>query len=222
MHTILLGIKYSTAITLSGWYCDMSHFWPEYVQFYAILDAMTRAEERVLVAQAQADPRKFDSLYLAFVDEIYRFIYCRTSAKETAEDITSQVFMQALEHVPKFRYAPGARFSSWLYAIARNLVIDHYRKHRETVDLEQIEPLSSPETASTAVDHSIDQQRVRQVLQQLSPDDQEILQLRLWQDRSYREIAQIVQSNAVAVRARFSRALKKFKVFYTQRYDQTD
>lgn len=181
---------------------------------------MTRAEERVLVAQAQADPRKFDSLYLAFVDEIYRFIYCRTGTKETAEDMTSQVFMQALEHIISFRYTPGARFSSWLYAIARNLVIDHYRKHRETVALEQIEPLPSAETASGAVDQSIDQARIRDVLHQLSSDDQEILQLRLWQDRSYREIAQIVQSNTVAVRARYSRALKRFNTHYTQRYGQ--
>lgn len=183
---------------------------------------MTRAEERVLVEQAQTDPRKFDALYLAFIDDIYRFVYYKTSVKETAEDITAQVFMQALEHVGSFRYTPGAKFSSWLYAIARNKVIDHYRRQHDTVDLETIEPLPAPETATAQVDQQIQQERVQAVLQDLPPADQEILQLRLWQDRSYTEIAQILASNAIAVRARYSRAVKKFNLAYTKRYGQTD
>jgi RNA polymerase sigma-70 factor (ECF subfamily) len=183
---------------------------------------MTRAEERVLVEQAQTDPRKFDAVYLAFIDEIYRFVYYKTSVKETAEDITAQVFMHALEQVGKFQYKPGARFSSWLYAIARNQVIDHYRKHRETVDLEATEPLPAPETSTTQVDQHIQQDRVRAVLQTLPPDDQTILQLRLWQDQSYSEIAQTLDSNSVAMRARYSRALKKFNLAYTKHYGQTN
>jgi len=183
---------------------------------------MNRSEERILVEQAQADPRKFDALYLAFIDDIYRFVYYKTSAKETAEDITSQVFMQALEHIHNFHYTPGARFSSWLYAIARNKVIDHYRRQRDTVDLETIEPLPAPETTTEQVDQHINQERVHALLQQLPPADQEILRLRLWQDKSYTEIAQILASNAVAVRARYSRAVKKFNTLYTKHYGQTN
>lgn len=183
---------------------------------------MTRAEERVLVEQAQADPRKFDALYLAFIDDIYRFVFYKTTVKETAEDITAQVFMQALEHLNNFRYTPGAKFSSWLYAIARNKVIDHYRRQRDTVDLEAIEPLPVPETSTEQVDQHINQERVRSILQQLPPADQEILQLRLWQDRSYTEIAQTLGSNAIAIRARYSRAIKKFNTLYTKHYGQTN
>lgn len=183
---------------------------------------MTRAEECVLVEQAQTDPRKFDALYLAYIDEIYRFVYYKTSVKETAEDITSQVFMQALEHMGQFRYTAGARFSSWLYAIARNKVIDHYRKQHDTVNLEETEPLPAQDTTTTDVDRHIQQEQIQSVLQELSPVDQELLQLRLWQDQSYTEIAQAVQSNVIAVRARYSRALKKFNRSYTQRYGQTN
>ncbi|EKD79293.1 MAG: hypothetical protein ACD_41C00110G0002 [uncultured bacterium] len=200
----------------------MSQIIHEYVVKYGILAPMTRPEEQHLVKQAQLDAQRFTALYLAFVDEIYRFIYFKTSVKETAEDLTAQVFMQALEHLTEFRYAPGARFSSWLYAIARNKVIDYYRRHKETVGLEDIAERSTPETATHHVDAQFQQQRIHVILQLLPSPDQEVLQLRLWQDKTYSEIAQIVQSNAVAVRARYSRALKKFKQFYLQHYGQTD
>lgn len=179
---------------------------------------MTRSEERFLVEQAQTDPRKFDALYRAYINDIYRFVFYKTSQTETAEDITAQVFIQALERLAQFRYQPGARFSSWLYTIAHNLIVDHYRKHHDTVDLEHAEPLPSAETASHTVDLHLQQERVQAVIQQLPSGDQEVLQLRLWEDKSYREIAQILNSNMVAIRARYSRALKKFNILYIKHY----
>ncbi len=183
---------------------------------------MTRNEERFLVEQAQADPRKFDALYRAYIDAIYRFVFYKTSQKETAEDITAQVFMQALERLSQFRYQPGARFSSWLYTIAHHQIVDYYRKRRDTVDLEQAEPIPSAETATDSVDSHLQQDRVRSIVQQLPSADQEVLQLRLWEDKSYHEIAQILHSNMVAIRARYSRALKKFNTLYTKRYGTSD
>lgn len=180
---------------------------------------MTLSEERFLVEQAQADPQQFDLIYRQFVDEIYRFIYYKTNAKETAEDLTAQVFMQALEHLATFRYQVGARFSSWLYRIAHNQVVDHYRRQRPTTSLEEIEPLPQAETTSSTVDSHLQQQHIQALLQQLPKLDQEILHLRLWQDKSYSEIAAILQSNTVAVRARYSRALKKFKQLYSAHYE---
>lgn len=179
---------------------------------------MTRAEEKFLVEQAQKDPLQFDALYRVFIDEIYRFIFYKTSSKEVTEDLTSQVFMQALEHMNTFHYRLGARFSSWLYSIARNQVIDYYRKHHQTVSLEEVESLAQDETASRSTDRAIEQERIQAVIKELSPLDQEILTLHLWQDKTYTEIADCMASNTIAVRARFSRALKKFKTLYRKRY----
>lgn len=179
---------------------------------------MTRSEERFLVEQAQADPRKFDALYRAYINDIYRFVFYKTSQTETAEDITAQVFMQALERLVQFHYRPGARFSSWLYTIAHNQIVDYYRKRHDVIDLEDAEPLPSPETATQTVDLHLQQERVRVIVQQLPNGDQEVLQLRLWEDKSYSEIAQILNSNMVTIRARYSRALKKFNTLYTQHY----
>lgn len=182
---------------------------------------MTRSEEQLLVEQAQRNPLQFDQLYRVFIDEIYRFIFYKTSSKEIAEDLTSQVFMQALEHIGAFRYRIGARFSSWLYAIARNQVIDYYRTNHPTVDLEEAKPVATTAIASSEVDQHLQRQQVQKILQQLSSQDQEILTLRLWQDKTYPEIATLLASNTVAVRARFSRAVKKFKQLYTTCYETT-
>lgn len=182
---------------------------------------MTRHEEKHWVTEAQKDPYHFSVLYQEYIDEIYRFIYYKTSAKEVAEDLTSQVFMHALEHLNQFQYRPGARFSSWLYTIARHQVIDYYRKNHPTVNLEDVDPVAASETASVHVDQQLHKQRVHDILQQLPPSDKEVLQLRLWQEKSYSEIAQIIGANAVAVRARYSRAIKKFTKLYTERYGTT-
>ncbi|MFA5995216.1 MAG: sigma-70 family RNA polymerase sigma factor [Patescibacteria group bacterium] len=179
---------------------------------------MTRAEEKVLVEQAQMDVLRFDALYRVFIDEIYRFIFYKVTSKEVAEDLTAQVFMQALEHLIDFRYQTGARFSSWLYAIARNQVIDYYRKHHPTVELEVAEPIVQAEIAMATVDKNIEQRRVQEILRLLPLADQEILTLRLWQDKTYAEISRITASNVVAVRARYSRAVKKFKKLYMEQY----
>jgi RNA polymerase sigma-70 factor (ECF subfamily) len=182
---------------------------------------MTRREEQWLVNQAQQDPRQFDALYMAYIDDIYRFIYYKTSHQATAEDLTAQVFMQALERLQQFHYQPGARFSSWLYRIAHNLIVDYYRKHKETVDIELAESVAAAETTSHIVDEHLQAEQVQCVLQMMSEDDRTILQLRLWQDKSYTDIAQIMQSNAVAIRARYSRAVKKFNALYAQHYGST-
>lgn len=179
---------------------------------------MTREEEHQWVTRAQQDPAQFDTLYRAFVEEIYRFVYYKTSTREVAEDLTAQVFTQALEHLGKFRYKAGARFSSWLYAIARNQVIDYYRRHHETVDLEAAEPIRHPGSAATEVDIKMQQEQVRVIMKALPSSDQELLQLRLWEEKDYAELALLLGSNVVAVRARYSRALKKFNQLYTQTY----
>ncbi len=179
---------------------------------------MTRSEEQWLVSQAKQDPRQFDALYMAYVNDIYRFIYYKTSHQPTAEDLTAQVFMQALEKLQQFHYQPGARFSSWLYQIAHNIIVDYYRKHKDTVDVELAESIGVAETTGQTVDEHLRAEQVQRILQTMSDDDQTILQLRLWEDKSYVAIAQIMHSNAVAIRARYSRAIKKFKTLYTQHY----
>ena len=85
-----------------------------------------------LVAAAQANPHAFTCLYERYLERIYRFCYNRLGERQAAEDATSEVFLQALAHLPAYR---SGTFAAWLYTIARNVVIAHYRRQRRNESL---------------------------------------------------------------------------------------
>src|SRR3990172_13082101 len=101
-------------------------------------------------------------------DRVYRFALFRVSDVQTAEDLTSQVFLKDWENLNRFQLR-GAPFSAWLFRIARNTIIDHYRTRKETLPLEA--PLSVGETGDDDVDARVERQQeadwLRAALQRL-------------------------------------------------------
>ena len=85
------------------------------------------ADERALVARAQTDPAAFGPLYRRYVERIYAFAYRRTWTPEAAEDVTAATFERALRHLPRFD-TDRAGFGPWLFRIAANELVDHYRR----------------------------------------------------------------------------------------------
>jgi len=97
-------------------------------------------QERQLVSEAKAgDSKAFGILYDAYVERIYRFVFFRVADEQTAEDITAQVFLRAWEKLGRYRIG-NSPFLAWLYTIARNAVIDHYRTRKTVVSLEEALP----------------------------------------------------------------------------------
>lgn len=88
-------------------------------------------DERALVAQARSDPAAFGALYRRYVERIYGFAYRRTWSPEAAEDVTAATFERALRHIERFD-AGGAGFGPWLFRIAANELVDHYRREGRT------------------------------------------------------------------------------------------
>jgi len=88
-------------------------------------------DERALVAHAQDDPAAFGQLYRRYVERIYAFAYRRTWTREAAEDVTAATFERALRHLPRFD-PDGAGFGPWLFRIAANELVDHYRREGRT------------------------------------------------------------------------------------------
>lgn len=148
----------------------------------------------------------FGTAYQAHVEDIYRYVYYRLRDKEQSEDLTSQIFLRALEKYDQFSPEKGT-FKAWLYGIAKHALTDHYRSQRLTAPLEMAEDHASDASIMDEVHASFQRQEVRDALQKLEPEQREILLLRVWDDLSFQEIAAMLDQKEGACKMRYKRAL---------------
>lgn len=132
-----------------------------------------------LVSAARADPRAFAPLYCRYVDPVYRYCFRRLGDREAAADATSQVFTKALAGLSGYREGASS-FRSWLFAIAHNVVVDAARAHRPTSPLEEADSVRTnvPSPEDEVLTHETES-LIRQLLSQLSPEQRQIMELRL-------------------------------------------
>ena len=156
------------------------------------------------------DKEAFACLYDAYVKRIYIFIYYKTFHRETAEDLTSHTFIKALENIQRFNSGRSS-FSAWLYIIARNLVIDHYRKRRNTIDIQDVWDLAGEQDVELDTQNRILFEKVSGLIQKLPQKHREIVLLRVWEDLPYSEIANILGKSEASCKMMFSRTMAKLK-----------
>jgi RNA polymerase sigma-70 factor (ECF subfamily) len=163
--------------------------------------------ELVMLAKA-GDAEAFGHLYETYLDRIYRYIYFRVTDEETAEDLISQVFTKAWENLG--RYQPSGRpFIAWLYTIAHNTVIDHYRTHKDTVAIENTLSLASDAPSPhEQVELHFEADNLRTALQTLTPEQQQVVVLKFIAGMTTDEIAGQLRKSAGAIRALQMRALQ--------------
>ncbi len=166
-------------------------------------------EEQRLVSRAvKRDAAAFGLLYEAYLDRIYRYVYYRVGTTSEAEDLTEQVFLRAWEAIDRYE-ARGVPFIAWLYRLAHNLVVDHYRARRLVLPLEDIGEAEEPgEDVSEIVENQLDVQELRDALQHLSPEHQQLIVLRFVEGMSHAEVAQITGKTEGATRVVQYRALQ--------------
>lgn len=170
--------------------------------------------ERRLVELAQAGKSEsFGELYHLYINKIYNFIYYKTQHRETAEDLVSLVFTKALENIKNFKNDSESSFQGWLYQIARNTVIDFYRTNRPTIDIEDVWDLdlSAENNLLVDLDNKIKLEEVHKYLQLLKPTQRDIIIMRVWQEMSYQEIADVLNQSEASCKMAFSRALRELK-----------
>jgi RNA polymerase sigma-70 factor (ECF subfamily) len=166
-------------------------------------------DETVLVRKAKSgNAEAFGALYDAYVERVYRYIYFRVTDDQTTEDLTSQVFLKAWEHLD--RYKPGGSpFIAWLYTIARNAVIDYYRTRKQTVPLEEVGALAvEEEPLDDRMERQFDVYILRTGLQQLTEEQQQVLTLKFMAKLTTEEVARIMGKREGAIRALQMRALQ--------------
>lgn len=180
------------------------------------------SQERKLILQARKDPEAFGALYDKYYEKIYRFILYRTSDRETAQDLTSETFFQALKNLWRFRFMRRP-FSAWLYRIAVTQVAMYFRDKKKylSVSLEEapdILRLSNSASLRPALNYEIDNKQDRKILSEhlkkLSEVEQNIMVLRYFEEKSLREISKILRMNLNTVKSHLRRGLARLRSYY--------
>ncbi len=149
----------------------------------------------------------FGKLYDEYIKKIFNFIYYKTHHKETAEDLTSETFIKALNNLDSFNENKGS-FSTWIYQIARNTVIDFYRTQKHYVNIDDIWDLSKEEDILRDLDTVKKLEDIKEYLKTLKNEQREIVILRVWEGMSYKEISEAMGKSEASCKMAFSRTIK--------------
>jgi len=170
------------------------------------------ANEAELAQRAsQRDPDAFAELYHAYVEKIYKYIYYKVGNPCEAEDLCDQVFLKAWEAIGRYTWY-GYPFSSWLYRLAHNLVVDHYRTRREILPLDDALLIrEEPVDPEAALASSVASSELRQAIQQLTREQRQVICLKFISGYANSEIAATMGKKEGAIRALQYRALRSLQ-----------
>jgi len=162
----------------------------------------------LVIRARKGDTKAFGKIYELWVNPLYRFVYLKTKDEDVAEDLTAEVFLKAWKGLKNFVPRKDVKFSTWLFSIARNSVIDYYRVTKQTVSLDDLPEI--PEITEN-INLYPEQTMVEEALNHLKPEYRVILELRYIQDIPISKIAQKLKKKEGNIRTLTNRALKKLK-----------
>jgi len=168
-------------------------------------------DEPALVRTAQTDAQAFGALYDRYVQRVYRYCYYRTNSPPDAEDLTAQIFLAALEGLP--RYRQDGHFAGWLFSIARKKVADFHRRAPHIAHVPLDEAALPPIQTDLAMDVETSQrrERLRCLIQALAEEEREFIHLRYVAELSFAEIAKVLRKNEEAVKKTLYRLIARLK-----------
>jgi RNA polymerase sigma factor (sigma-70 family) len=139
--------------------------------------------EELLVLYAQSNYEAFNELYLRFAGKLYGYFISRLKSEDSAKDLLQEFFQRM--HVKRGLYDPRFRAESWIFTMAHNLLMSHFRKEgRNTVELKENAGRHDSEDSSEAIFRKIER-----AIETLPPEQKNIMKLRYFNDASYRELA---------------------------------
>jgi RNA polymerase sigma-70 factor (ECF subfamily) len=157
------------------------------------------------------DQAAFAELYNAYVEKIYKYIYYKVGNAPDAEDLCEQVFLKAWEAIGRYTWC-GYPFSSWLYKLAHNVVVDHYRTRRETMPLDTAFATSDePVDPDTTLQQMVEAAELREAINQLTAEQRQVIALKFIEGYENTEIAQMMNKKEGAIRALQYRALRSLQ-----------
>ena len=172
---------------------------------------MVYEEHSAIIECQKGNLEAFGSLYDLHVKKIYNFLYYRVYDRDLAEDLTSIAFTKAIENIKKFNPEKG-QFSSWLYKIAQNSLIDNARTTKKSVSIDEgFDKSDEDRSLESSIDSKERLKKVQKYLETLSEEHQEIVKLRVWDGLSYKEIAEITGKTEGSAKVMFSRVIAKIQ-----------
>ena len=180
------------------------------------IDGEALSETELIALACEGDANAFGSLYEKYIDQIYSYIFFRTSNGKDAEDICSRVFIRALNHIEKYEDR-GYPFSAWLYRIAHNLVVNWYRdseKVEEISLLDQYLPPTEDGSVEEKIEKMDEKERLLSIIRDLPEDRKELLILKHVEDLTNFEIGKIMDRTEGAIKALYHRTLESLRDDY--------
>jgi RNA polymerase sigma-70 factor (ECF subfamily) len=164
---------------------------------------------RLLVERGQQGDREaLEQLYLLHFDRIYSYLHMSVGNRHDAEDLTTQTFLKMLESIQRFHWQ-AAPFSAWLFRIAHNLAMDHFRASRRWQPEEEVPELpgETEPSAELAAFQSIGRQSMLELIEDLSQEQKQVLTLKFVFNLPNAEVATILGKTEGAIKSLQHRAL---------------
>lgn len=168
-------------------------------------------QEQEWIVLAKENPKYFAPLYEKYHEQIFRYVYQRMDDKQLAYDVTSQVFLKAINNLKKFEYR-GVPMSSWLYRIAKSELNQSFRdkKAKRAINIDDVQVATFMEVFEEET-NNINKKRLFKALQGLNKSELQLIELRYFEDRPYREIGEIIDVKENNAKVKTFRALEKLK-----------
>jgi len=176
----------------------------------AIANLANLTDERLLIEAAQHDPSRFAELYESNFHRVYAFVARRTAGREEAQDVTAEVFHQALRNIGRFQWR-GVPFAAWLLRIAANALADRWQRSSRSVEIPSDVPMEDHAAGASDVAEVERRAMLFQLVDRLPADQRLVVMRRFVDQRSIREIAQELGRSEGAVKQLQFRALETLR-----------
>lgn len=170
----------------------------------------------LLVKKAQAgETEAFGEIYDIYIEDIYRFVFYKVGQREVAEDLTEDAFFKAWQKLDTFEQKKYP-FSSWLYRIAKNTVIDYFRKEKVSIEELNIDIADERMETKKSAEQHFNQKILQKALVHLPETQREVVVLKYVNELSHKEISEVVGKSEIAVRTLLSRGMTKLKAIMSE------
>jgi RNA polymerase sigma-70 factor (ECF subfamily) len=214
-----LGVSQMTSDGLTGWIDDQVPDDPGIPSESTGANENSELDiEKKWIQWTHVDPEQFRFFYDKYHDQIMRYMLVRVEDEELAGELAGEVFLQALDQLPRFRWQ-GYSFGAWLFHLARQVLGRHWRVDRSMIEdrfQQERNATMKPSLPDAVTQMRLDHDLLRRALGTLVPDRQEAFMLHYWMEMTVREIAVVMKISEALAKAHLRRGRRQLRRWLTE------